>query len=92
MVKGITRQVILVKSPDPKLFDEAIFIVKEEAMTREGVTPEQLMRQARRAADGYLKGNQIRPSLLARLAPPLWGVAGAAAASAAWYAAMTLGS
>ena len=31
MVKGITRQVILVKSPDPKLFEEAIFIVKEEA-------------------------------------------------------------
>ena len=29
MVKGITRQVILVKSPDPKLFEEAIFIVKE---------------------------------------------------------------
>ena len=35
MVKGITRQVILVKSPDPKLF-EAIFIVKEEALAREG--------------------------------------------------------
>ena len=32
MVKGITRQVILVKSPDPKLFEEAIFIVKEEAL------------------------------------------------------------
>ena len=36
MVKGITRQVILVKSPDPKLFEEAIFIVKEEALSREG--------------------------------------------------------
>ena len=35
MVKGITRQVILVKSPDPKLFEEAIFIVKEEALARE---------------------------------------------------------
>ena len=34
MVKGITRQVILVKSPDPKLFEEAIFIVKEEALAR----------------------------------------------------------
>ena len=36
MVKGITRQVILVKSPDPKLFEEAIFIVKEEALARGG--------------------------------------------------------
>ena len=55
MVKGITRQVILVKSPDPRLFEEAIFIVKEEALAREGVTAEQVLKEARRAADGYLK-------------------------------------
>ena len=54
MVKGITRQVILVKSPDPKLFEEAIFIVKEEALAREGVSADQVIRQARQAADGYL--------------------------------------
>ena len=52
VVKGITRQVILVKSPDPRLFEEAIFIVKEEALNREGVTTEQIMREARQAADG----------------------------------------
>lgn len=47
MVKGITRQVILVKSPDPKLFEEAIFIVKEEALAREGVSADpQVIRQA----------------------------------------------
>ena len=87
MVKGITRQVILVKSPDPKLFEEAIFIVKEEAMNREGVTPDQVIRQARQAADGYLKRNRIKRSLLERLSGLLWGVAGAAAASLGWYAA-----
>ena len=38
MVKGVTRQVILVKSPDRRLFEEAIFIVKEEALAREGVS------------------------------------------------------
>ena len=32
MVKGITRQVILVKSPYPKLFEESILIVNEEAL------------------------------------------------------------
>ena len=51
MVKGITRQVILVKSPDPKLFEEAIFIVKEEALAREGVSADQVLRQARQAAE-----------------------------------------
>ena len=42
MVKGITRQVILVKSPDPRLFEEAIFIVKEEALAREGVSADKV--------------------------------------------------
>ena len=50
MVKGITRQVILVKSPDPRLFEEAIFIVKEEALAREGVSADQVIREARQAA------------------------------------------
>ena len=54
MVKGITRQVILVKSPDPKLFEEAIFIVKEEALAREGVSADQLPGPAWGAAGAVL--------------------------------------
>lgn len=80
MVKGITRQVILVKSPDPKLFEEAIFIVKEEALAREGVSADQVLRQARQAADGYLKGSRAWDRRLGRfagLAGPFWGAAGA---------------
>ena len=42
MVKGISRQVIMVPSPDPKLFDQAIFILKDSAV-REGLTDEMLM-------------------------------------------------
>ena len=30
MVKGISRQVIVVHSPDPKLFEQAIFILKDK--------------------------------------------------------------
>ena len=48
MVKGISRQVILVKSPDPKLFDEAIFILKDSAV-REGITDDMLLKQAKQA-------------------------------------------
>ena len=29
MVKGISRQVIVVHAPDPKLFEQAIFILKD---------------------------------------------------------------
>lgn len=84
MVKGITRQVILVKSPDPKLFEEAIFIVKEEALAREGVSAEQVLKEARQAADGYLKQNRGQNRLLAQFGSPLWAAAGALAASAGW--------
>ena len=30
MIKGISRRVVVVKSPDPEIFDEAIFIVRDE--------------------------------------------------------------
>ncbi len=38
MVKGLNRQVIVVHSPDQKLFDQAIFILKDDAVGKEGVT------------------------------------------------------
>lgn len=46
MVKGVSKQVIVVHSPDPKLFEQAIFILKEDA---KGVTDEQLLKEANRA-------------------------------------------
>ena len=84
MVKGITRQVILVKSPDPTLFEEAIFIVKEEALAREGVSADQVIREARQAADGYLRRSRAWNARGRQLPGPAWGAAGAVLASLAW--------
>ena len=53
MVKGITRQVVLVKSPDPRLFEEAIFIVKEEAAARELLSTTRMPIQQVALAVGY---------------------------------------
>lgn len=36
LVKGISRRVIVVDSPDPKLFEQAIFIIRNDALTKEG--------------------------------------------------------
>lgn len=83
MVKGTTRQVILVKSPDPKLFEQAIFLVKEEAMNGEGITTEQVIREARQAADGYLKSTR-RSEGKRGLPGPLWAAAGALLTCAVW--------
>ena len=44
MVKGICRQVIVVHSPDPKLFEQAIFILKDDAVAQ-GVTEELLLQE-----------------------------------------------
>lgn len=48
MVKGISKQVIVVHSPDPKLFEQAIFILREDAV-KEGISEEALLREARSA-------------------------------------------
>ena len=45
MVKGISRQVIFVNSPDTQLFEQAIFILKEDAG---GITDEMLLKEAKR--------------------------------------------
>ena len=39
MVKGINKRVIVVKAPDPRLFEQAIFIMREDAFA-EGVSAE----------------------------------------------------
>ncbi len=48
MVKGISRQVIVVHSPEQKLFDQAIFILKDETIGKAGVTDEMLLKEADR--------------------------------------------
>lgn len=47
MVKGTTRQVVVVKSPDPNLFEQAIFLVRNDVLMKGGVTEEALLQEAR---------------------------------------------
>lgn len=85
LVKGITRRVVLVKSPDPKLFEQAIFILREGSAAAGGVTAEQVLQEARRAANGYVRRNSRWNRLLARLPAPAYAALGALLASAVWY-------
>ena len=55
MVKGISRQVIVVHAPDPKLFEQAIFILKDNV--GEGITEEALLKEAHSA----IRGSGERP-------------------------------
>lgn len=78
MVKGISRQVIVVHSPGEELFDQAIFILKDEAVTQ-GVTDEMLMKQAQQA----IRSGQGRRRKL-YLYGPAWACAGALVTGIVW--------
>ena len=78
MVKGISRQVIVVQSPDQKLFDQAIFILKEDALGS-GVTDDALLKEAQR----ILNSGGIRAGAAVNYGP-LWAVGGAMLTGVAW--------
>lgn len=80
MVKGISRQVIVVQSPEPKLFDQAIFILNENAVG-EGVTEEVLLKEARQAIRGYNKTGKKRHIYLYGA---VWASAGAILTGMIW--------
>lgn len=83
MVRGNTRQIVVVKSPDGKLFEQAFFLLREDALARHGVTERELLEEARRITDGYsVKSTEKRPT---RLWPFLATAAlGALPIAAAW--------
>ncbi len=82
LVKGITRRVILVKPPDPKLFEQAIFIMREDASP--GVTAEDVLREAQRTADVYVRRNSGWRKRLDKIPAPAYTVVGALLASVMW--------
>ena len=80
MVKGISRQVIVVQSPEPKMFEQAIFILKDEAVG-EGVTDDALLKEAQAAIRGYDKPSRKRHIYLYGV---VWATGGALKTGIAW--------
>ena len=79
MVKGISKQVIVVNSPDPQLFEQAIFILNENVVGREGVTEELLLKEARNLIG---TGRDRRRDFL--ISATVWASAGAFATGLIW--------
>ncbi len=78
MVKGTSRQVVVVNSPDRKLFEQAIFILKDGAQE---VTDEALMKEANRALHTPPKERKKRKLYLYG---PAWACAGAMVTGLVW--------
>ena len=79
VVKGTSKRIVVVKSPDPKVFEQAIFIVKEDFLGRCGRTD--ALREAQQVANAYIRSAVATPRRLFQRLPPLaWAGIGIALA------------
>ncbi len=74
MVKGVSRQVIVVRPPDKRMFEQAIFILHEGAESA-GITDQMLLQEAKKAA---------REMPERHLPGPVWACGGALAMGILW--------
>lgn len=69
-LRGTARRVIVVPSPDPGIFEQAVFIVSDEYLRSSGRSQAELLRRAREAAGGYAaqklphRRKRLRPAAL----------------------------
>ena len=55
MIKGIAKHVVVVKTPDPEMFEEAIFVVKDSYLAKCKGSRHEVMKMAERTAEKYLQ-------------------------------------
>ena len=73
MVKGISKQVILVHGPDTELFEQAIFVLKDNACA---ITEDVLLKEAKKIISNPKKRNT--------LTGPIWACGGALLTGIIW--------
>ena len=87
MVKGVSRRVVVVESPDQRFFEQAIFILRSDA-AGEGVSSREVVEEARRVARNYAGGDHGRFSRVWReLSPAVYTLMGAGGIGLVWLIA-----
>ena len=84
MVKGISRRVIVVDSPDPRIFEQAIFIVRNDAASGDGISSQELVQQAVRIAKSYTRSLHTPPFHRRHMVPLLSALLGAGVIGLIW--------
>ena len=82
LVKGMTRRVVVVKSPDKRLFEEAVFFLCDDA--EHGVSSDQIIAEAQSIANGFTRDSCRMRRSYGLLRATLWTLLGAIAASLVW--------
>ena len=82
VVKGTSKRVVVVKSPDPRFFEQAIFILKEDLLTGGKGNSSDVLREAESVANEYIKSfSEEKKSLLSKFPPPFFAAVGAVVGS-----------
>ena len=88
MVKGVNRQVIVVKAPEQAMFDQAIFILREDALEKDGIGERELLEEAQKIANSYI--HQKPREKKHQIAPPVWILLGAIPVAFFWLLTVLL--
>ncbi|MBR1659879.1 MAG: hypothetical protein IJ705_06135 [Oscillospiraceae bacterium] len=91
VLKGVGRRVVVVDSPDPRVFEQAIFIIREEfLMARKNGGKSEILREAETVADAYIRSALLSPRRRPRLSPALFAAlcagGGALLSAGVWFA------
>ena len=83
MVKGVSKRIVVVKSPDGKFFEEAIFIVRD-GVTENGVSADDIMTEACAIANRYIRRAPTRKRVIPQLRWLRPAVVGAGVTGVLW--------
>ncbi len=83
VIKGTSKRIVVVKSPDPKVFEEAIFIVKEDFLGKSCRID--ALKEAQQVANAYIRGAVAAPRRRLRLPPLVCALIGALLGAAALF-------
>lgn len=85
MVKGTTRQVLVVRPQESDLFEQAIFLLREEALEQHGVTEQALLEEA-----AALPPHRRPHDRAAGIPALLYAAMGAASVGLAWLSCVLI--
>jgi hypothetical protein len=86
MVKGLSRRVVMVRYPEAGVFEQALFVVRDDASVSRGVTADDVLAEACRIAQRQngLKNRKRWP-------PLAYMLLGAGSVGAAWAVSLLFG-
>ena len=85
MVKGTARRVIVVKPPNKKLFEEALFFLRHDSAV--GITDDEIIAEAQSVAKSFMR-ESTATQRSRRLGVPILLALGALGASSVWALAL----